>query len=141
MTKVIKLLATGFGIGNLKPAPGTWGTFLALILAFFIPVSWYFLLITSVLGIYICHRGEEILREHDSPRIVWDEMVGFWIAVYHLPTKYFFLAFLLFRFFDIVKPFPINNLQKLPGGLGIMIDDIIAGVFSRLILLVLLSIF
>ncbi|MGI6226604.1 MAG: phosphatidylglycerophosphatase A [Peptococcales bacterium] len=134
MKNLIKVLATGFGTGYLKPGPGTWGTLAGLAVYFFwkIPLMW--LIIFSLLGIIICHEGERILNEHDSPKIVFDEMVGIWISLWGVPIFLYPIAFLLFRFFDIFKFFPINNLQRLPGGVGIMIDDIAAGLITRVIL-------
>ncbi|SMB96290.1 phosphatidylglycerophosphatase A [Desulfonispora thiosulfatigenes DSM 11270] len=134
MKKIIYLLATGLGTGNLKPAPGTWGSLLALIITYFLPSNLLSIVITAILGIYICQKAEEYLGEHDSPRIVWDEMVGIWIAAYHVSGVYLIYAFILFRIFDISKIYPIDKLQRLPGGLGIMMDDIVAGIFARIVL-------
>lgn len=130
MDKIIYFLATGFGSGNLKPAPGTWGSLVGLIITYFLPSTLLSIAITAVLGVYICQKAEDYIKEHDSPRIVWDEMVGIWIATYHVTGVYLIAAFVLFRIFDITKIFPINKLQDLPGGLGIMADDILAGVFA-----------
>lgn len=134
MKSVICFLATGLGVGNLRPAPGTWGSLLALIIAYFYPSSMSLIIVTSILGVYICQKAEEYIGEHDSPRIVWDEIVGIFISVYHVSGVYLILAFLLFRFFDITKIYPIGKLQELPGGWGIMVDDILAGVLARAVL-------
>ena len=101
---------------------------------------WASILICAVLGIYICDVAEEIIGVPDAGEIVFDEFVGMWITLLAVPHHFGFyvLAFALFRLFDITKIFPINNLQKLPGGLGIMIDDIVAGAMARIVLAIIL---
>ncbi|NLT95903.1 MAG: phosphatidylglycerophosphatase A [Clostridia bacterium] len=141
MESFIKILATGFGSGYLKPAPGTWGTLTGLIIACFWRIDLMWIFILSLIGIIICHLGEKILKEHDSPKIVFDEMVGIWISVWNIPLLLYPVAFLLFRFFDIFKFSPIDELQKVPGGLGIMLDDIMAGIISRILLGIIMLIF
>ena len=147
MDKIILFLARGLGSGLLKPAPGPWGSLLAMLLCYFIELfsgfslaSWWFILLCAVLGIYICDVAEEIIGVPDAGEIVFDEFVGMWITLLAVPHHFGFyvLAFALFRLFDITKIFPINNLQKLPGGLGIMIDDIVAGAMARIILAIIL---
>ena len=132
-------LSLGFGSGLIKPAPGTWGTLAAL------PVWWFFLadlnsniyilvlLVTFALGVFLCGYTAKALGTHDHGSIVWDEFVGVWIALAFMPKTLFALvfAFVLFRFFDILKPYPIKLLDKhVHGGFGIMIDDVLAGVFA-----------
>jgi len=134
MKFVINFLATGFGFGNLKPAPGTWGSLIAVIIATIWTIPLEFIIFSIFLGIYICQKAEENLQEHDSPRIVFDEMVGIWLAVWNIPLVLFPLAFILFRIFDIKKFYPINRLQDFPGGIGIMLDDIAAGILARIII-------
>jgi len=134
MDYLVKILATGFGTGYLKPAPGTWGTLMGLIIAFLLPIRLPAIIFFSLLGIFICQKGEQLLEEHDSPKIVFDEMVGIWISLWNIPLILYPIAFFLFRFFDIAKFYPIDNLQKIPGGLGIMLDDIAAGILTRIIL-------
>lgn len=134
MNFFIKILATGFGSGYLKPAPGTWGTLVGLAIALFWQIPFGLIILFFILGVFICHKGEKILDEHDSPKIVFDEMVGIWISLWGIPFLLYPLAFILFRFFDIFKFFPIDNLQKFPGGLGIMLDDVAAGLITRTIL-------
>ena len=134
MNLLISALATGLGSGYLKPAPGTWGSLLGLGIYYLYPVSLLGIIIAIFLGVYICQRGEEILREKDSPKIVWDEIVGIWIALWNIPLTYYPLAFILFRLFDIKKFYFIDKLQKYPGGLGIMLDDLAAGLVTRIII-------
>ena len=95
----------------------------------------------TVIGIYICQKGEEILQEHDSPRIVFDEIIGMWVALWNIPLYFYPLAFVLFRFFDISKVYPINRLQQFPGGWGIMLDDLASGMVARIIIGLILFIF
>jgi len=140
MNQLLKILATGFGTGFLKPAPGTWGTLIGLIIYFFWQMPLGIIVFFSILGIFICQSGEKILNEHDSPRIVFDEMVGIWVSLWNIPIILYPFAFLLFRLFDIKKFYPIDNLEKIPGGLGIMLDDIAAGIITRIILAVVIFI-
>jgi len=138
----IHLLAFGFGSGLAPKAPGTFGTIACL------PLYWllsdlshiYYLLacvIVSLIGIFICGYTAKALKTHDHPGIVWDEFAGFFITMIGISFSWFnvLLGFILFRIFDIWKPWPISWLDsKVSGGLGIMIDDIVAGIFSLLIL-------
>lgn len=134
-------LSLGFGSGLIKPAPGTWGTLAAL------PIWWFFLadlnpatyavivFVSFFLGVFLCGYTAKALGTHDHGSIVWDEFVGVWIALALLPKTVLalLLAFALFRLFDIWKPYPIKLLDKhVHGGFGIMIDDVLAGVFAWL---------
>lgn len=141
MELVIKIFATGFGTGYLKPGPGTWGSLLALVIWLVYPVPLLAIVFASILGVFICQQAENILGEHDSPKIVFDEIIGMWIALWQIPLILYPVAFILFRIFDITKFYPIDNLQKIPGGLGIMLDDVAAGIISRLILALVLVFF
>lgn len=137
---LISFFALGFGTGLIKPAPGTWGTLLAAILFIFILQFWPLdLLIIFVIscffaGIWICGQFIRDDPHQDPGEVVWDEIVGFWFACLFLPDKSLIMigvVFLLFRLFDIAKPFPINKLDyHLSGGLGIMLDDMAAGLFA-----------
>jgi phosphatidylglycerophosphatase A len=94
-------------------------------------------LVMSVSGVYICDTSATRLGVHDHPGIVWDEIAGFAITMLAVPLTWYWLlaGFVLFRFFDIVKPWPIREADhSLKGGLGIMLDDVIAGVFAGVIL-------
>lgn len=146
MNKVILFLAHGLGSGLLKPAPGTWGALLAAILCYVFQLAtnramtWWFVLICALAGIYICDVAEKLIGIHDAGEIVFDEFVGMWITLLFVPHELwvYLIAFLLFRLFDITKVFPINNVQKLPGGLGIIIDDVVAGIMARVVLAIIL---
>ncbi|MFK5987113.1 MAG: phosphatidylglycerophosphatase A [Pseudomonadota bacterium] len=137
-------LAFGFGSGLSPFAPGTMGTLAAiplyLIMVLLLP-QWMYITLTIVflvIGIGICDRVSNDLQTHDFSGIVWDEIVGYLITMMFLPLSWelILLGFLLFRFFDILKPWPISWLDKeLSGGLGIMLDDVLAGIFAWVILM------
>lgn len=134
----VQFLAFGFGSGLSPRAPGTAGTAVAVPLYWLVsglnlPLYTLFVLVTAVLGVWICGHASRQLGVHDHPGIVWDEFVGYWIAMWALPAQWPWMlsAFLVFRVFDIVKPWPISMLdRKVKGGLGIMVDDILAGVMT-----------
>lgn len=141
----IHFLAVGFGSGLIRPAPGTWGSLAGLLIAVLLwqltasPLFFFLLsLIGFFAGIKICRQTSEDLGVHDDGRIVWDEMVAIWLMFAFLPAYnglYYLLTFISFRFFDIVKPYPIHYFdQKLENGLGIMIDDILAALYALLTL-------
>ena len=137
----------GFGSGLSPFAPGTVGTLVAIPFTFALKSLgvtgfWIALLLLFLLGIRVCGRVSRRLGVHDHGGIVWDEMVGYWLSVAFVPLQWQWLlaAFLLFRFFDIFKPWPIRQLdQKVSGGFGIMIDDVIAALFTIIVLAVLQS--
>lgn len=134
----IHFLAFGLGSGASPWAPGTMGTLAAIIPYFWfaqlaLPFYLLMLLITSLIGIWLCGRTSQDLGVHDHGGIVWDEFVGFWITMLAAPAGLIWVAigFVLFRIFDILKPWPIRWLDRqVHGGLGIMLDDILAGVFA-----------
>ncbi|MFK7828873.1 MAG: phosphatidylglycerophosphatase A [Congregibacter sp.] len=138
----IQFLAFGFGSGLFPRAPGTAGTLAAvpLYLGLATLPLWQYsalVLLATVVGIWICERASQSLGVHDHPGIVWDEFVGLWIALWALPVEplWIVLGFLTFRVFDILKPWPIGWLDvNVKGGMGIMIDDVVAGVMACLTL-------
>lgn len=146
-------LVTFFGAGLLKPAPGTWGSLAGLLVGIvFIQIAGLATFLAAIIGITIIgtlsiDRVERESGIHDAPEIVIDEVAGMWIALlpfYYSPATWwgFGLAFALFRFFDIIKPWPIGWLdKKVSGGFGVMIDDIIAGVFAFIGIHVLVTVF
>jgi phosphatidylglycerophosphatase A len=142
--KLIKLLATGFGAGLAPVAPGTAGTLVGvLICLIFFPLHWLLrLLIVIVLlgfSIYVAERAEQVYRKKDDQRIVIDEIAGFQVTM--LPVAitglHLLVGFILFRIFDILKPFPLRDLQKISGGLGIVLDDVAAGIYAGVLMWVL----
>jgi phosphatidylglycerophosphatase A len=135
----VMLLAFGFGSGLSPVAPGTVGSVAALALYFLLlqglsPLFYLgVVLLATVVGVYLCGAASKKMGVHDHGGIVWDEFAGLWLALYAAPAGIWWplLGFVLFRFFDVLKPFPISWLDKnLDGGLGIMVDDIIAGSFA-----------
>ena len=141
-------LALGFGSGLSPKAPGTAGTIASIPIWLWLAqqslvFQSVFLAATFLIGIYLCDKTGKDLGVQDHGAIVWDEFVGFWLTMMFAPTGFIsvFLGFCLFRLFDIWKPWPINYLDKhVHGGLGVMLDDVLAGVFAGL-LLYLVSIF
>ncbi len=137
-------LAFGFGSGLSPFAPGTMGTLVAVPFIFALrslneAVFWLALLLLFALGVYLCGHVSRKLGVHDHGGIVWDEMLGYWLSAAFVPLQWPWLlaAFLLFRFFDILKPWPIRQLdKKVSGGFGIMIDDVVAALFTLIILAV-----
>ncbi|MBT6115893.1 MAG: phosphatidylglycerophosphatase A [Porticoccaceae bacterium] len=136
------LLAFGFGSGLSPKAPGTMGTLAAIPLWWLLaqlPLTSYLIVVSiaAVVGIAICGRAADQMGVHDHGGIVWDEFIGFWIAMAALPITWqsVVLGFVLFRVFDILKPWPISWLdKKVSGGFGIMIDDVIAGLAAAVVI-------
>ncbi|MET0014740.1 MAG: phosphatidylglycerophosphatase A [Sedimenticola sp.] len=137
-TNPVHLLAFGMGSGAAPKAPGTVGT-LAVIPIYLgvrhLDSVSYLLLVALlfVIGIWLCGRTSSDLGVHDHGGIVWDEWVGFLLALWLIPPGWVWLlaGFLLFRLFDILKPWPIGWLdRRVSGGFGIMLDDLIAGLFA-----------
>jgi len=143
----VHLLALGFGSGAAPKAPGTFGTVVGVIL--YLPLSqlalpWYLAVVVvgAIAGIYICGKTSRDWGVHDHGAIVWDEIIGYWITMIAIPVTWYWIlvGFLLFRLFDIWKPWPISVLDKrVGGGTGIMVDDILAGIISWVILMLLVS--
>ena len=130
------------GSGLAPVAPGTFGTLVALPLYWFLavlPLEIYVavVLAASLLGIWICGRASRSLQAEDHPGVVWDEICGYLIAMCAVPRSWQWMlaGFVLFRAFDIVKPWPIRAADRhVGGGFGIMLDDIIAGLFTLIVL-------
>ena len=140
--QIVEFLATGFYLGKAPKAPGTWGTLLGIPLVYLLklggPMAYMFGAIGLLfVAVAIAEAYEVLMKEHDSGQVVIDEVVGFVIAMTWLPVNIAFLAaaFVLFRFFDILKPFPIGYMdRKIRGGLGTILDDVAAGLVTNLIL-------
>ena len=135
-------IATGFYSGYLPKAPGTWGSLVGLLLFFLLhglalPVYLAVVLGVFVVGTFAAGEAEKIVDNSDPGLVVIDEIVGMLITMAAVPATPLFmtLGFVLFRVFDIVKPFPVNFFdQRFHGGLGIMLDDVVAGLYSLVIL-------
>ncbi len=138
----VHFLAFGFGSGAAPFAPGTFGTLVAVplyLLMMPLPL-WVYLTIVvvmTILGTWLCDVTSRDLGVHDHSGIVWDEIVGYLITMVAAPQGWLWIVvgFSLFRFFDILKPWPISWIDKhVKGGWGIMLDDILAGVYALLVL-------
>ena len=141
LTNPIHFLAVGLGSGLSPIMPGTMGSLMAIPLWLLFwglqpALYWVFILVTFVFGCYICQKTSDDTHTHDSGHIVWDEFVGMWITLYFIPQfsiLWVTIAFVAFRLFDMAKPWPIRWFDKrVPGGFGIMVDDVIAAIFSSI---------
>jgi phosphatidylglycerophosphatase A len=138
----VHFLAFGLGSGAAPFAPGTFGTLAAVLLYLLLPdmssiAYLVFLLIGFGAGVWLCGKTANDIGVHDHGGIVWDEFIGFWLTMFWAPPGliWLVLGFLLFRLFDIVKPWPIRWFDKhVHGGFGIMIDDVLAGLMAMLCL-------
>jgi len=134
----LHFLSLGFGSGLSPFAPGTLGTLFAIppyLLLAQLPLAYYLLaiLVAFAIGVYLCGYTSRALGEHDHSGIVWDEFVGFWITMIAVPAtwQWILAGFVLFRLFDIVKPWPVKVAdQKMKGGFGIMFDDVLAALYA-----------
>ena len=147
MKNPVHFLALGFGSGLIPFMPGTFGSLAALPLLIacsqislisFIALT----LIFSVVGIYLCGKTADDMQVHDHGSIVWDEIAGMFVTFLFVPisASSLLVGFVLFRLFDILKPWPISWLDKrLRGGSGIMLDDVLAGIASNIVLQLILA--
>ncbi|MCK5895669.1 MAG: phosphatidylglycerophosphatase A [Cocleimonas sp.] len=142
LTHPIHFFAFGFGSGLAPFAPGTFGTLAAvplylLMMPLSLPLYLGVTLISVLVGFWLCGKSSEMLGVHDHSGIVWDEFAGFFITMIAAPQgwQWIVLGFALFRLFDIWKPWPIHIIdKKVQGGVGIMMDDVIAGVYALVVL-------
>lgn len=146
MTKIYKTLATFFGAGYVPIAPGTAGAFLAAVfvyiwqyldpglLVYGWPLVWV-VIVTFFIGVY-CTDQLEPAWGKDPSKIVIDEAIGIWISILFIPVSIYYLlaGFVLFRIFDIWKPLGIRKLENIKGGWGVMLDDVLAGVYANVVL-------
>lgn len=143
MNGLASLLATWFGTGYLKPAPGTWGTLGALpigviLLYFGLPVLAIALLVLLPIAYWSIFVTEQQGGVHDDPRIVIDEAAGIWTALLfcQFETLHILAAFVLFRFFDILKPWPVSWAdKKIANAFGTLLDDVIAGIMAGVVII------
>lgn len=140
MDWIVRFLATGFFVGYSPFASGTMGTLVAVlfyaVLPITVPFYWMLILCLIIGGTMISHRAENILGEIDSSKIVIDEICGYFIAMAFLPKTLglMIVGFVIYRLLDVIKIYPIKKLEMLAGGLGIMLDDISAGIVTNIIL-------
>jgi len=141
----VQLVALGFGTGLSPRAPGTAGSLLALLPAwwcFTLPLPWRIAIVAAVVavGVWVCGASARRLGVHDHPAIVFDEIAGLLAASLATPARtlfWFALTFVLFRVFDIVKPWPIRDVDhRMRGGAGIMLDDLMAAGYAAICLMV-----
>jgi phosphatidylglycerophosphatase A len=143
----LHLLSLGFGSGLAPRAPGTFGTLVAipfylLLAELDLPFYLVIVAVAFVIGVFLCGYTSKALGVHDHSGIVWDEFVGFWITMIAVPLSWqsILLGFVLFRIFDIFKPWPVNIAdKKMQGGFGIMFDDVLAGIYALICMHVILN--
>lgn len=142
MNRFFLIIATGFGVGYSPVAPGTLGTLVAIPIYYFLsdirsPLYEITLIGFIFLSVWISEKAEIFFVKKDDQRIVIDEIVGFLITMLWIPktTRFIIIGFILFRFFDILKPIPIRRIErKFKGGFGVVLDDVVAGVYANIIL-------
>ncbi|MGE4335110.1 MAG: phosphatidylglycerophosphatase A [Pigmentiphaga sp.] len=148
--RLARIVAFGFGSGLLRPAPGTWGTLAAWLLWWLVvghAASWGIALILALgfaYGVWACGVVGRELGRPDHGGMVWDEIIAFWLVLWLVPDSLFAqaLAFVLFRVFDIRKPWPIRHWERrLHGGLGVMVDDLAAAGYTVLLVWLLSTLF
>jgi len=139
--RLLLLVATGFGLGLIPFAPGTWGSLLGLPLAWEIEQLPFWAriampLVLFAIGVPVCAAGARLLRLKDPGPVVFDEIAASSVVFLGAPVnlKTAIAGFVLFRIFDITKPWPARQLERLPGGVGIMADDYAAGAYAGVLL-------
>ncbi len=138
MKRPVMWLATGFGAGLSPVAPGTAGSLVGVLVYLAVarlPLPFYLALVLAlaIVGIWVCERAGRALAVPDHPGIVWDEIVGLLIAMAATPPSWqgVVAGFALFRLFDILKPWPVGRIDRgVKGGLGVMLDDVMAGLYA-----------
>ena len=149
MPRLIRAVVTGLGIGFLPLAPGTWASGATVLLVAFIHwvvptrealVLGGILVLLTPLAVVFSTRYSQAENHPDPSQVVIDEIIGQMVCFLWIPISIFSLAvgFLMFRFFDIVKPFPVRTCERLPGGMGIVCDDVAAGLYAGVLLSILL---
>lgn len=158
MQKIINLLASGFYISYLpalvipfkkNTGAGFLGTLLAVPFVFILPTDFLlyegFLLVFWIVSVWICSRAKlsGSYKGHDNPRIVIDEMAGYFTAIAFLPRTWGYLtaAFVAFRFLDTTKPWPVSHFDKMPTAFGVVFDDVVAGLMANLLIQILIVLF
>ncbi|MGC9364130.1 MAG: phosphatidylglycerophosphatase A family protein [Fidelibacterota bacterium] len=143
---LIRTAASFFYVGFFPVAPGTWASLIAMLIWLLLPVQSVIIRtiivgLAFVTGLYVANAAEIQAGVDDPAYVVIDEVAGMWLALLLLPKFEYpqsflwaLIAFLIFRIFDITKIFPINRLEKMSGGFGIMLDDIAAGLFTAVLL-------
>ena len=141
MNKIAEIISTVFYIGRLPLAPGTWCSFIAFLSWFYLRfyIEGVFILYASLIlffvGVAVSTIHSEVIKKEDPSEIVIDEWVGQWIALWLIPHSFYwgFASFVLFRFFDISKLGPVQGMDDIKSGTGIMMDDVVAGILALLV--------
>jgi phosphatidylglycerophosphatase A len=129
------LTATLFGLGNYSRMPGTLGTLAAMIVLFIMGRAGpLIILATIVIGTVAADLYAKATQKEDPGEVIIDEVAGYWVSMYGLDASFGIVAFFLFRVVDILKPFPVRTMERLPGGIGIMADDVCGGVMVNILL-------
>ena len=140
MQKCVKLLASFFYLGLLSLMPGTYGSIAGVCIYLLVRQSLFIylfaIILFQIIGFLVCGKAEIIFQQKDSKKIVIDEVSAMLICYFLVQINIvnLLLGFVLFRIFDIFKPFPINQIQELPGSLGIMLDDLLAAIYTNITL-------
>ena len=141
MNRIAEIISTVFYIGRLPLAPGTWCSFIAFLSWFYLRfyIEGVFILYASLIlffvGVAVSTIHSEVIKKDDPSEIVIDEWVGQWIALWLIPHSFYwgFASFVLFRFFDISKLGPVQGMDDIKSGTGIMMDDVVAGILALLV--------
>ena len=141
MNKIAEITSTVFYVGRLPLAPGTWCSFIAFLSWFYLRfyIEGVFILYASLIlffiGVAVSTIHSEVIKKDDPSEIVIDEWVGQWIALWLIPHSFYwgFASFVLFRFFDISKLGPVQGMDDIKSGTGIMMDDVVAGILALLV--------
>lgn len=142
--KTALILATWFGAGLMPRASGTFGSLAAvpLVLVGWLGTAWSLSALASiiVIALWSAHRAQELLGKEDPSEVVIDEAAGMAVTLFLVPLSWtnIFLGFFIFRVFDVVKPWPVHQMERLHGGLGIVADDLMAGIYAHLVMRVFL---
>ena len=140
VNQLTKMITTFFYAGYFPRFPGTFTSFLTAVICYFFPLNIIYYIgmfsVVTLLGLVLSHKMEIIVGKKDPSCVVIDEVAGMFVACFLLPKSIliYFAAFVLFRFFDIRKPFPVKQLESLKGSLGIMSDDLMAGIYTNIFL-------
>lgn len=146
MNQIASFIATLGPIGTKLPAPGSWGSLAALLTgALILPFGWLYMAIATMAALLIGIWASDIYHKKtgkkDASEVIIDEVAGQWSVLLVTPFSIegFIIAFILFRVFDILKPFPVNQAEKIEGAIGVMADDMVAGGLAAMVMLILLA--
>ena len=128
-------IASLFGLGFIPSGmPGTVSSAAACVVSIFVDVPMWAIIAVTLTGVYVTGMSEKFFKTKDPSFLNIDEVPGMWLSIYLLPKGFIIPGFFLFRIIDILKPFPVSLMEKLPGGWGIMADDILGGIMANIIL-------